>query len=105
MPRISPPLPALYLKEKEEEIVIAKNLTGRSAFMNLFDEFTGSFVFHLKIGEQEKELTGSEMLALLHSPDRELREEAFRTFLQYHGRTAWFSRPLQCPGPGLPGGG
>jgi oligoendopeptidase F len=76
------------LKEKEEEIVNRKNLTGRSAFMNLFDEFTGSFVFHLKIGEQEKELTGSEMLALLHSPDRELREEAFRTFLQYHGENS-----------------
>jgi oligoendopeptidase F len=76
------------LKEKEEEIVNRKNLTGRSAFTNLFDEFTGSFVFHLKIGEEEKELTGSEVLALLHSPDRELRERAFRTFLQHHGQNS-----------------
>jgi len=76
------------LQEKEEEIVNRKNLTGRSAFTSLFDEFTGSFVFHLKIGAEEKELTGSEMLALLYSPDRDLREKAFRTFLQYHGQNS-----------------
>jgi len=76
------------LAEKEEALVNRKNLTGRAALTSLFDEFTGSFVFPLKIGEEEKELTGSEMLALLHSPDRDLREKAFRTFLQYHGQNS-----------------
>jgi oligoendopeptidase F len=76
------------LQAKEEEIVNRKNLTGRSAFTNLFDEFTGSFVFRLSVGGEEKELTGSEMLALLHSPDGELREKAFRTFLQHHGQNS-----------------
>ena len=28
------------------------------------------------------------MLALLHSPDRDLREKAFRTFLEYHGQNS-----------------
>jgi len=79
---------AFTLQEKEEEIVNRKNLTGRSAFTGLFDEFTGSFVFRFRIGGEEKELTGSEMLALLHSPDRELRERAFRTFLQHHGQNS-----------------
>jgi oligoendopeptidase F len=73
------------LGEKEEEIVNRKNLTGRSAFTSLFDEFTGSFLFPMRIGEEEKELTGSEMLALLHAPDRALREEALRRFLRHHG--------------------
>ena len=72
------------LQEKEEEIINRKNMTGRSAFTTLFDEFTGSFIFPLTIGGEEKELTGSEMLSLLHSPDRDLRERAFRTFLKYH---------------------
>jgi oligoendopeptidase F len=76
------------LQEKEEEIVNRKNLTGRSAFTSLFDELTGSFVFRLQAGGEEKELTGSEMLALLHSPDRELREKAFRTFLEHHGKNS-----------------
>ncbi len=71
--------------EKEEEIINRKNLTGRSAFTTLFDEFTGSFTFRLEMEGEEKELTGSEMLSLLHSPDRNLRERAFRTFLQRHG--------------------
>ena len=87
-PRIHRRFQPFTLQEKEEEIVNRKNLTGRSAFTSLFDEFTGSFVFHLKIGAEEKELTGSEMLALLHSPDRELREKAFRTFLEYHGQNS-----------------
>jgi oligoendopeptidase F len=71
--------------EKEEEILSRKNLTGRSSFTTLFDEFTGSFTFRLEAEGEEKELTGSQMLSLLYSPDRGLRERAFRTFLQRHG--------------------
>jgi oligoendopeptidase F len=71
--------------EPEEEIINRKNLTGRSAFTTLFDEYTGSFTFRLEVEGQEKELTGSQMLALLYSPDRSLRERAFRTFLERHG--------------------
>ena len=71
--------------EPEEEIINRKNLTGRSAFTTLFDEYTGSFTFRLEVEGEEKELTGSQMLALLYSPDRSLREKAFRTFLQRHG--------------------
>jgi oligoendopeptidase F len=71
--------------EKEEEIFSRKNLTGRSAFTTLFDEFTGSFTFRLDVEGEEKELTGSQMLSLLYSPDRSLRERAFRTFLTRHG--------------------
>jgi oligoendopeptidase F len=71
--------------EKEEEIFSRKNLTGRSAFTTLFDEFTGSFTFRLEVEGEEKELTGSQMLSLLYSPDRSLRERAFRTFLERYG--------------------
>ena len=71
--------------EKEEEIFSRKNLTGRSAFTTLFDEFIGSFSFRLEVEGEEKELTGSEMLSFLYSPDRGLRERALRTFLQRHG--------------------
>ena len=52
--------------------------------MTLFDEFTGSFAFRLTVEGEEKEMTGSEMLSLLYSPDRELRERAFASFLSHH---------------------
>ena len=71
--------------EKEEEILNRKNLTGRSAFTTLFDEFTGAFSFRIEVEGEEKELTGSQVLSLLYSPDRSLRERAFRTFLGRHG--------------------
>jgi len=71
--------------EAEEEILNRKNMTGRSAFMTLFEEFTGSFTFRLPVAGEEKELTGSEMLAMLYSPDRDLRERAFEIFLRHHG--------------------
>ncbi|MBI4496012.1 MAG: M3 family oligoendopeptidase [Deltaproteobacteria bacterium] len=72
--------------QKEEEILNRKNLSGRAALTTLFDEFTGSFTYPLRVGGEEKELTGSEVLALLHSPNRELRQRAFRTFLSHHER-------------------
>lgn len=72
------------LSEKEEYIINCKNLSGKLAFSNLFDEFTSSFTFRLLIGGEEKELTGSQMLALLYAPDPELREKAFRLFLSKH---------------------
>ncbi|MBM4332516.1 MAG: M3 family oligoendopeptidase [Deltaproteobacteria bacterium] len=70
--------------EKEEEILNRKNLTGRSAITTLFDEFTGSFTFRLTVDGVEKEFTGSGLLAMLYSPDRNLREKAFSAFLKHH---------------------
>lgn len=72
------------LKEKEEYIINCKNLSGKAALATLFDEFTSAFTFPLTIDGEEKELTGSEMLALLYSPNREIRENAYRTFLNKH---------------------
>ena len=74
--------------ENEEEIINRKNLTGRSAFTTLFDEFSGSFTFRLMVEGKEEELTGSEMLAMLYSPDRDLRERALRAFLQHYERNS-----------------
>ncbi len=72
------------LPEREEYIINCKNLSGKTALATLFDEFTSSFTFRMSIAGEEKELTGSEMLALLYSPDGEIRERAYRTFLSKH---------------------
>ena len=60
------------LTEKEEQILSAKSVTGRSAWNRYFDETIGAARFELE-GE---EMTEQEVLSKLHEPDRELREKA-----------------------------
>ncbi len=61
------------LSEKEEQIINRKNLSGRTAFVNLFDEFTSSFLWELEIDGEKKTLTDSEMRQLMRHPDADLR--------------------------------
>jgi oligoendopeptidase F len=68
------------LSEPEERVVNQKNLTGRGALVQLFDELSGSLRFRVD-GE---DLTGEEALALLHGPDRARRERAYTVFLETH---------------------
>jgi oligoendopeptidase F len=70
------------LSEPEERIVNQKNLTGRGALVQLFDELSGSLRFRV----DDRELTGEQALALLYEPDRALRERAYATFLDTYAR-------------------
>lgn len=60
------------LSEKEEQVLSAKKVTGRSAWNRYFDETMGAARFTLE-GE---ELTQQEVLSKLHDPNRELRSKA-----------------------------
>ncbi|MDR8390547.1 M3 family oligoendopeptidase [Aliifodinibius sp. S!AR15-10] len=60
------------LGEEAEQVLSAKNVTGRSAWNRYFDETLGAARFELD-GEG---LTEQEMLSKLHESDRELREKA-----------------------------
>ncbi|MBN2733213.1 MAG: M3 family oligoendopeptidase [Balneolaceae bacterium] len=60
------------LSEKEEQILSAKSVTGRSAWNRFFDESLGAARFRVD-GE---ELTEQEALSKLHNPDREVRKKA-----------------------------
>lgn len=60
------------LSEKEEQILSAKSVTGRSAWNRFFDETLGAARFELD-GEQ---LSQQEVLSKLHEPDRDLRRRA-----------------------------
>jgi len=72
------------LTEREESLLAQKSLTGVQAFCRLFDEVSASLRYTLEIEGEKRELTGEEVLALLHHPDAELRERAFGTFLKRH---------------------
>ncbi len=60
------------LGEKEEQILTAKSVTGRSAWNRFFDETFGAARFEIE-GEA---LTQQQALSRLHEPDRKLRKKA-----------------------------
>ncbi|MEK6600279.1 MAG: M3 family oligoendopeptidase [Candidatus Binatota bacterium] len=70
------------LSEPEEKIINEKDNTGRNAFGRLFSEITSSLTFSLERDGKAKEMTLSEILALLHQPDRQLRKNAWETLFQ-----------------------
>ncbi len=74
------------LAEAEEKIINEKDNTGRNAFGRLFSEITSTLNFSLERTGKREELTLSEILALLHGPDRELRRRAMETL--YEGLSA-----------------
>ncbi|MCK4351893.1 M3 family oligoendopeptidase [candidate division WOR-3 bacterium] len=64
------------LSEKEEQVIIKKDLAGKEAFVRLFDEYTSSFSFDLEVAGKKKTLTGPEIRSLFQSPDRKTRKKA-----------------------------
>ncbi len=64
------------LSEPEEKVVNRKTLTGKTAFVNLYDEFTATFEWQLEIAGETKTLTQSELRELHRSPDAALRKKA-----------------------------
>ncbi|MRR58135.1 MAG: M3 family oligoendopeptidase [Deltaproteobacteria bacterium] len=70
------------LSEREERLLKQKSLTGIEAFTRLFDELSSSFQYMFEIEGKEQEMTGEELLGLLHHPDAGIRERAFATFLK-----------------------
>ncbi len=77
------------LSEKEEQVLSAKKVTGRSAWNRYFDETMGAARFELD-GE---ELTQQEVLSKLHEPDRDLRKRAHASLTETfkdHSRTFTF---------------
>lgn len=63
------------LDEKQEQILTAKSVTGRSAWNRFFDETLGAARFELD-GE---ELTEQQVLSKLHHTDRDMRERAHQS--------------------------
>ena len=74
------------LSEKEEQLLNQKQLTSADAFEQLYEELSGSLRFRLTVEGEERELTDGEVIALLHHPNRELRERAFTIFLETHAQ-------------------
>jgi len=81
------------LSEAEEKIVNEKDNTGRSAFGRLFSEISSALTFALERDGRQEELNLSQILSLLHEPERELRRRAMDTLYQElsrHGQVMAF---------------
>ncbi|HEY5522559.1 MAG TPA: M3 family oligoendopeptidase, partial [Desulfuromonadaceae bacterium] len=73
------------LKENEERLLTRKDLTGVRAFTKLFDELSASFNYQMEIDGELKELTGEELLSLMHHTSADVRFRAMTLFLERHG--------------------
>lgn len=78
------------LSETVEQALKRKDLSGKEAFAQLFEEITGEmrFTFTFPGEEAPREASGEELLALLYHPDGIVRETAFSTFLNGHAAAA-----------------
>lgn len=74
------------LSEEVEQALKRKDLSGREAFVQLFDELTASLKYEFVMPGEEsaREVTGEELLSLLYHHDSGVRESAFSTFLARH---------------------
>ena len=81
------------LSEPEEKLINERDNTGRNAFGRLFSEMTSSLSFKIERTGQTEELNLSQVLSLLHAPDRDLRRRAMDTLyheLSQHGQVLTF---------------
>lgn len=74
------------LPEAQEQLVMAKDRNGIGAWSQLQSDWLGTRTFRIKVGGEEKELPYGEIISFFHSPDRELRREAFRAVLGTLGK-------------------
>src|SRR5947209_2285620 len=78
-----------YLSEPEEKVLDEKNVTGRSAFVRLFDETVSSMKFPFTHGGRTELLSMQQINAKLYDADREVRRaaaEGLTTGLQENAR-------------------
>ena len=66
------------LSEAEEKILNIKNVTGPNALINLYDSITNRYVYKMKVGGKEKDLTAEELYSFRYTTDPKLRAESYK---------------------------
>ena len=67
------------LSEPEEKIINLKNVTGVSALGNLYDSITNRYMFKMKVGGKEKEMTAAELFSYRYSTDPAVRAASYQS--------------------------
>jgi oligoendopeptidase F len=71
-----------YLSEPEEKVLQQKSITGRAAFVRLFDETNSTLAFPYEHGTIKETASFQVMNARLQDPDRTIRQAAARGLTQ-----------------------
>ena len=69
------------LSEKEEKIILMKDITGVSGFIKLYSELKSSFMFDFEVDGKKKKLTEAELFAFMYQGDKDLRYKALSTMM------------------------
>lgn len=74
------------LDERSEQLINIKNTNGMSAVLTLYAMLTNRLTFPIEVGGETKELTDGEVRSLFFSPDKAMRERAYRVCHQVYAR-------------------
>ncbi|MCK5305486.1 MAG: hypothetical protein KAJ72_09550, partial [Candidatus Heimdallarchaeota archaeon] len=69
------------LSEKEEQIIMMKDLTGSGGFTKLYDEIESGFMYEFEVDGEKKEMTSSELFAFMYHRDKDVRYRALQTLV------------------------
>ncbi|NHJ24823.1 MAG: hypothetical protein EAX89_09625 [Candidatus Lokiarchaeota archaeon] len=70
------------LTEKEEQIILMKDITGVNGFIKLYREIKSNFTYEFVIDGDLKTLTAAEIYSFIYSEDKELRYKALKKYLE-----------------------
>jgi oligoendopeptidase F len=70
------------LSEPEERTIALKDVTGKTAWVNLYTQLTSGLRFEVEVDGETRSLTRGEVDALAVRPDRDLRERAAIAFTE-----------------------
>ncbi len=74
------------LTEAEEKIINIKNVTGASAFSNLYDTLTNRYTFKITVDGQVKELTHGQLMVYARMHDPDLRAAAYQELYRVYAQ-------------------
>ena len=69
------------LTEKEEQIILMKDITGKNGFLKLYNELKSSLTFEFEIEGEKKQLTEAEIFAYMYHNNKEVRARALKTIV------------------------
>ncbi|MFX0138958.1 MAG: M3 family metallopeptidase, partial [Candidatus Hodarchaeota archaeon] len=69
------------LTEKEEQIILMKDITGVNGFFKLYSELKSSFLFDFEVDGEMKKLTEAELFSYMYQQDKDLRYNALKTMM------------------------
>ncbi|MDX1798687.1 MAG: M3 family metallopeptidase, partial [Candidatus Lokiarchaeia archaeon] len=69
------------LSEKEEQIILMKDITGVNGFQKLYSELKSSFLFDFEVDGEMKKLTEAELFSYMYQDNKNLRYKALQTMM------------------------